>query len=56
MSSLKYQEMHHEQAPKQRRCHKGFSIVQATINMGAWDRKGVKIGSVLIKPETLFQL
>ena len=46
--------MHHEQAPKQRRCHKGFSIVQATINMRAWNPEGVKIGSVLIKPGTLF--
>ena len=50
----KYQEVYHEQAPKQCQCLKGFSIVQATINMRAWNLEGAKIWSVLIKPEILF--
>ena len=46
--------MRHKQSPKQYQCPNGFSIVQAIINMRAWNPEGVKTGSVLIKPETLF--
>ena len=50
----KYQEAYHEQAPKQYQCLKGSSIVEATINISAWNPEGTKIGDVLIKPGILF--
>ena len=51
----KYQEIRHEQAREYCQCSKGFSIVQATIHMEAWNTEEVTINGMAITPEILFE-
>ena len=51
----KYQEIQHKQAIEQCQCSKGFSIVQATIHIKAWNAERVTVNGMIITPEIFFE-